>query len=58
MSHWRRKGRGYWRLAADFAVTMLAEATLDQVWWVMGSRVGSFFERFLVEMGASVGEML
>ena len=55
MTHWRRKGIGYWRLAADCAVAMLAEAALDRVRWEMGSRVGSLFERVLVTMGMLVG---
>ena len=58
MAHWKRSGREYWRLAADFSVTILAEAALDRVCWEMGSRVDSLFERVLVAMGASVGGLV
>ena len=58
MDHWRRKVRGYWRLAADCAVKMLVEADIDQVQWAMGLRAGNLFERVLVEMGASVGGLV
>ena len=54
MKHWQSKGRGYWRLEADCAVTMLAEAAIDPVQWEIGSIVGSLFERVLVVIGVLV----
>ena len=37
---------------------MLAEDALDRVQWEIGPRIGSLFERILVEMGELVGGMV